>query len=141
VQEMSCAADMPDELADRIAALRLALSGNLEKLTESRQQLRETQMSGRTGRSERQMLHDQAYARLLARLETMPVIEQAKGILMAQSRCSADEAFAMLRAASQRSNMKVRDLAADIVARVSGGAAPQIQSAGAIQSEAGEPVG
>jgi hypothetical protein len=61
-----------------------------------------------------------AYERLLARLQSMPVIEQAKGILMAQSSCTADEAFAMLRAASQRSNIKVRDIAEDIVKRASG---------------------
>jgi len=60
-----------------------------------------------------------AHARLLARLESMPVIEQAKGILMAESRCTAEQAFAMLRAASQRSNVKVRDIAEQIVARVS----------------------
>lgn len=71
-------------------------------------------------RSEREALREAAYERLLARLDTMPVIEQAKGILMAESRCSPDEAFAMLRAASQRSNVRVRDLAEEIVGRVSG---------------------
>ena len=51
-----------------------------------------------------------------ARLESMPVIEQAKGIIMAQSRCGTTEAFDLLRRASQRSNVRVRDLAAQIVA-------------------------
>jgi ANTAR domain-containing protein len=64
----------------------------------------------------RELLHRSEYARLLARLETMPVIEQAKGIIMAQSHCGAAEAFTMLRQASQRSNVPVRDLAAQIVA-------------------------
>ena len=67
----------------------------------------------------RDSVTEAAYERLLARVQSMPVIEQAKGILMAQSRCTPDEAFAMLRAASQRSNVKVRDLAEEIVARVS----------------------
>lgn len=108
------------DLAERIAANRIELSDNLERLTESRERLRETLQCMDKGRSDREILHEAAYARLLARLQTMPVIEQAKGILMAQSRCSPDQAFAMLRAASQRSNMKVRDLAAEIVSRVSG---------------------
>ena len=58
-----------------------------------------------------------AYARLLARMETMPVIEQAKGVLMAQFGYDEDEAFDMLRRASQRSHIPVRDLAGQIVAR------------------------
>jgi GAF domain-containing protein len=43
------------------------------------------------------------------------VIEQAKGIVMAQRRCSADEAFELLRAASQRQNVKLRVLCQSIV--------------------------
>jgi len=42
----------------------------------------------------------------------MPVIEQAKGILMAQRGCGPDEAFDLLRRASQRFNVPVRVLAA-----------------------------
>jgi hypothetical protein len=57
------------------------------------------------------------HARLLARLESMPMIEQAKGIIMAQSHCGNAEAFDLLRRASQRRNVTVRDLAAQIVAK------------------------
>ena len=53
---------------------------------------------------------------MLARLESMPVIEQAKGI-MAQSHCGNAQAFDLLRRASQRGNVPVRDLAAQIVAK------------------------
>jgi hypothetical protein len=45
----------------------------------------------------------------------MPVIEQAKGILMAQHGGGPEEAFDLLRRASQRSNVPVRDLAARLV--------------------------
>jgi AmiR/NasT family two-component response regulator len=45
----------------------------------------------------------------------MLVIEQAKGILMAQQGCDADEAFDLVRRASQRSNIPVRALARRIV--------------------------
>jgi hypothetical protein len=58
-----------------------------------------------------------ALARLQARLATMPVIEQAKGIVMAQCGCAEDAAFDALRRASQRENIKLRDLAARIVAQ------------------------
>jgi multidrug efflux pump subunit AcrA (membrane-fusion protein) len=68
----------------------------------------------------RELLLRSAYARLQARLDTMPVIEQAKGIIMAQSHCGDAEAFDMLRRASQRSNVPVRDLAAQIVANTAG---------------------
>jgi GAF domain-containing protein len=46
-------------------------------------------------------------------------IEQAKGILMAQRGCSADQAFQILSRASQVSNRKLRDVAQDIVAGTS----------------------
>ncbi len=84
--------------------------------------MQETSFTGSMPQTPEQseILPEAAYARLLARLQTMPVIEQAKGILMAESRCSPDDAFTMLRAASQRSNTKVRDLAEEIVGRVSG---------------------
>src|SRR5262249_40819792 len=53
--------------------------------------------------------------------ESMPVIEQAKGIIMAQSRCGEAQAFDLLRRASQRSNVPVRELAAQIVAKAAQG--------------------
>ena len=61
---------------------------------------------------------DSELARLKARLETMPVIEQAKGIVMAQNQCGPDEAFDVLRRASQRANIKVSVLAALLVEQV-----------------------
>ncbi|SNR98379.1 GAF and ANTAR domain-containing protein [Blastococcus mobilis] len=48
-------------------------------------------------------------------MKTRAVIEQAKGILMSQRRCDAEAAFALLAAASQRSNRKLRDIAQAIV--------------------------
>src|SRR5215469_1062300 len=47
-----------------------------------------------------------------AQLDTNPVIEQAKGILMVRHGCGPDEAFDLLRRASQRFNVPVRVLAA-----------------------------
>jgi AmiR/NasT family two-component response regulator len=45
------------------------------------------------------------------------VIGRAMGILMARSGASAEEAFDMLRRASQRMNVKVRDVAEGITER------------------------
>ena len=64
------------------------------------------------------MLHHSAYARLQARQETLAVIEQAKGIIMAQQRCGPDEAFDLLRRVSQRTNIKLHVLAAQIVEHI-----------------------
>lgn len=69
-----------------------------------------------------------AYARMQARLASMPVIEQAKGVLIAQYGWTDDQAFDALRRASQRKNIKVRDLAAIIVARAARSAPGQQQA-------------
>jgi transcriptional regulator with GAF, ATPase, and Fis domain len=49
-------------------------------------------------------------------MESRATIEQAKGILMASRHCSPEDAFRMLVTASQRNNVKLRDLANRIVA-------------------------
>jgi hypothetical protein len=69
----------------------------------------------RSNVSRQELLTDSPFARLYARLATMPVIEQAKGILIFQQGCGPDEAFGLLRRASQRSNVPLRVLAEQIV--------------------------
>lgn len=59
-------------------------------------------------------------SQLRAALASRAVIDQALGVIMAQERCSRDRAFAILRAASQHRNVKLRDIAAQIVTSVSG---------------------
>jgi response regulator NasT len=59
---------------------------------------------------------------LKAALTSRPVIDQAKGILMAERGCSPEEAFTMLSNASQRDNRKVRDIARALVDSASQGA-------------------
>ena len=68
-------------------------------------------------RTDPERLRFSAYARLQARLASLPVIEQAKGIIMARYGWPEQQAFDALRRASQRENIKVRDLAASIVAQ------------------------
>ena len=48
-------------------------------------------------------------------MESRAVIEQAKGVLMAQRHVDAEQAFEILREASQRYNRKLRDIAFGIV--------------------------
>ncbi|RLK22564.1 GAF domain-containing protein [Micromonospora sp. M71_S20] len=48
------------------------------------------------------------------------VIEQAKGIIMGEHRCTPTEAFAILSKTSQDSNRKVRDVAQALVDRATG---------------------
>ena len=55
-------------------------------------------------------------------MESRAVIEQAKGVLMAQRHLDADQAFEVLRDASQRYNRKLRDIAQGIVASTQEGA-------------------
>ena len=52
-----------------------------------------------------------------AAMENRAVIEQAKGIVMGERRCTADEAFRILSRLSQDSNRKLRDVAAALVER------------------------
>lgn len=52
---------------------------------------------------------------LRAAIRSRAVIDQAKGILMEREGVTADEAFEMLRTASNRLNVKVRDIARRIV--------------------------
>ena len=54
-------------------------------------------------------------------LDTMPVIEQAKGILVGHYRIDPDAAFAVLRRWSMNGNIKVATLASSLVEMASTG--------------------
>jgi GAF domain-containing protein len=66
--------------------------------------------------AERTVLEDQ----LREALATRAVVDQAVGILMGQQRIGADEAFGVLRQASQTRNRKLRDIAADLIEAITG---------------------
>jgi GAF domain-containing protein len=59
-------------------------------------------------------------AQLELAVQSRAVIDQAKGIVMAQNRCSGEEAFQILVRASQHRNLKLRILAEQLVASVTG---------------------
>jgi GAF domain-containing protein len=53
--------------------------------------------------------------RLDQSMQARAIIEQAKGILMGAQRCTGDQAFDLLVKASQRENVKLRDIATRLV--------------------------
>jgi GAF domain-containing protein len=53
-------------------------------------------------------------------LSTRAVIDQALGIVMAQQRCNSTDAFAVLRKASQDRNVKVAEIASELILNVTG---------------------
>ena len=89
-----------------------------QRSEQARARARMTRHKVRVARSHNETLGDAGFAWLEARLGTMPVIEQAKGIVMAQQRCGPDQAFDVLRRMSQQANVKLRMLATQIVEQV-----------------------
>lgn len=64
-------------------------------------------------------------AQLRHAIESRPVIDQARGVLMAAHSCTPEQAWHILREASQRTNTKLREVAAALVASTApGGPAP-----------------
>jgi hypothetical protein len=57
---------------------------------------------------------------LRSSLASRGVIDQALGIIMAREQCTQDRAFAIMRAASQNSNVKLRDIASAVVTSITG---------------------
>ncbi|MET1153738.1 ANTAR domain-containing protein [Arthrobacter sp.] len=60
--------------------------------------------------------HRDTEADLQAALESRTTVALAIGIIMGQNRCSHEEAFDLLKSASSSRNIKLRELAADLVA-------------------------
>ncbi|MEU7422970.1 GAF and ANTAR domain-containing protein [Streptomyces sp. NPDC040750] len=53
-------------------------------------------------------------------MQSRSVIDQALGIIMGQRRCTADEAFGILRSASQHRNLKLRELCVELITGLTG---------------------
>ena len=63
---------------------------------------------------ERDEQHAAQVANLQRALDSRDIIGQAKGIIVATKRCTADEAFALLREQSQVENRKLAEVAMEI---------------------------
>lgn len=72
--------------------------------------------------AEASMLNSQ----LAEALASRDLIGTAKGLLMAREECTREEAFDILRRASQRENRRIRDMAEEIVSRAEGRYAPRV---------------
>jgi hypothetical protein len=125
-------AEAPEALVDRLrtalarsaALVEQAQDDGLREAARSTRarsaRLREDAAAARAGvEADRNLIHElqDLVANLQVALVTRATIDQAKGILMAAQGCTPDEAFDLLRRASQRENRKLHDVAADIVAR------------------------
>ncbi|MFF1544429.1 GAF and ANTAR domain-containing protein [Streptomyces sp. NPDC058291] len=53
-------------------------------------------------------------------MQSRSLIDQAIGVVMGRRRCSAHEAFGVLRSASQQRNIKLRDLCAELITEITG---------------------
>lgn len=118
-------------LAERLRATHRKTKENWRLIQSAWDRAEQVRAALQADRAAPERLRHSAYARLQAQLDSMPVIEQAKGIMMARFGWGEDEAFDALRRASQRSNVRVRDLAASIVAgatRLSEPAVPEARS-------------
>lgn len=77
------------------------------------------QASGALELATRLAEHATTTAQLREAMTSRSVIDHAIGIVMAQNRCPPEEAFDLLRRASQNRNVKLRVIATDIVRSVS----------------------
>ncbi|WP_109003984.1 GAF and ANTAR domain-containing protein [Streptomyces rishiriensis] len=59
-------------------------------------------------------------AQMQTAMQSRSVIDQAIGVIMGRRRCTADEAFGVLRSASQQRNVKLRDVCAELITSITG---------------------
>ena len=101
--------------AARLEAARLKSEGLVRKCAQARADARATRDQVRLCRSQRETLRASPPAGRQAGLGCIPVVEQAKGIVMAQQGCRPEEAFDLLQRASQRANVLTYVLAVQVV--------------------------
>ena len=105
-------------LAEQLRATQRQASENWQLIQDAWGRTEQIRARGLAARSDPDRLRYSASARLQARLASMPVIEQAKGIIMAQYGWPEDQAFDAMCRVSQQENIKIRDLATSIVAGI-----------------------
>lgn len=110
---------LPLQVEDRLwASLNLYRSedGSWDERTEALARLMARQAADVLASSVALAQREHINVTLRRALETRTAIGQAQGVLMARQGIGPDEAFDILRRASQRTNRKLRDVAAEIVA-------------------------
>lgn len=107
--------------ASRLNAVRLESEALVRQCQQARARAGATRDQVRRCRSQRETVRNSAPARRQAGAGCIPVIEQAKGIVMAQQGCRPEQAFDLLHRASQRAGIRVHVLAAQIVRYLASG--------------------
>jgi len=79
-----------------------------------------THVTAAVSHAESRRTHQERAMNLERAIHSHSVIDQAKGIIMVQQKCTSDAAFGMLRKLSMDENIKLYDLAAALVASASG---------------------
>lgn len=102
---------------DRLSALNLygQLPAAFGATDRAQGQLFATLANLALGTAEQRASGEVHVGHLTEALKTSEVIGQAQGILMERERITADQAFDVLRQASQRMNIKLRDVARDLI--------------------------
>ncbi|CAL9443354.1 ANTAR domain-containing response regulator [Streptomyces sp. NPDC015242] len=85
-------------------------------------------------RAERLHVLQEEVDQLRQAIASRPVIDQARGILMATHGCTSDQAWHILRETSQLSNTKLRDVAAAVTASAEGDGPPPAALRTALQT-------
>ena len=103
---------------DTAGALNLYADAPLDSSPELRKRAEALAKHGAGALALAHRLDDQQHliSNLKTALESRSVIDQAIGVLIAQQRCDSGAAFNLLLSASQNRNIKLRDVAAAIVA-------------------------
>ena len=120
--QTSLSLNVPTQSAELTASLNLYARRSIgmseqeiQGTTRYAEQLAEALLSMDACRATAQLAKDLAEA-----MKSRSVIEQAKGMVMAEQLVDADEAFQLLARVSQREGIKVRDLASRLVEQRSG---------------------
>jgi GAF domain-containing protein len=119
-----CCVSVPILARGEPTAVLKAYSGEVDGLTPEQQDLvaaRGEELAGGIGLALSLTDHAQQLDDRVAAMEHRHVIDLAVGMVMEQVRCGPAQAFSMLRRQSQRSNVKLHDLAQRLINTVSDG--------------------
>jgi GAF domain-containing protein len=114
---------LPLELGASSGAMNLYSFAAADSFTRSRRhqlELLAAQASGAVRLASRRLADVETRRHLERALDSRAVIDQALGILMAQQSCSSEMAFDLLRRQSQNVHRPLRDVATDLIVRVTG---------------------
>jgi GAF domain-containing protein len=114
---------VPVLVDDRPAAVLKAYASSIDGLSRSQRDLATSvaaDVAGGIGLARQLSIQAQTIDDRESAMDTRRVIDLALGVLMERTQCDANQAFALLRKQSQNSNLKVRDVAGQVLATVEG---------------------